>query len=140
MPALTTPFLDPGCLCAGLLPAQPIDMNLSVVPGMTTALERVAVVPDGVEWIMYAHVTPNYRVTWDQEIAVAVDRLGPDAVRPGTFRGYPSMTMDMEKNGRMSRQLVFRAGDRAFWLGVIPADWSDAQSDLDALTSTFQFL
>ncbi|MBY8863563.1 hypothetical protein K7711_44340 [Nocardia sp. CA2R105] len=135
----TTPFMDPACLCAGLMPGR-VDVGVDPQSMAGTHYIKGNLNNDndaaGVE-VRYWRL-PSSRVTLQTIGAEIAQVAGP--VQYGTFRGRPSLTVSARDDSGSVVAIVFINGDRAFKLIGEGRTPEDAQAALDSLTGTFQLL
>ncbi|RMI27718.1 hypothetical protein [Nocardia stercoris] len=135
----TTPFVDPVCLCAGLLPGR-VDMGAE--PGSMIGARYIKGNLNSDNDAAGAEVRywrlPSSRVTLQALGAQVAKDVAP--VQYGTFRGRPSFTVTVEDDSAHVVEIVFIDGDRAFELIGGGETLQDAQGALDELTGSFQLL
>ncbi|RMI27717.1 hypothetical protein EBN03_33145 [Nocardia stercoris] len=134
-----TPFVDPGCLCAGLLPG-PVQMGVEPESQLGTRYIQgnwTASNPDAAAKVRYFALHQRLSIT-DLGAAVEED-LGP--LQYGTYRGHPSFTTQVLDNGGDYTQMTaFIDGPRAVTLTGWGATPEDAAGALATLAGTFQIL
>ncbi|WP_157116589.1 hypothetical protein [Nocardia vaccinii] len=134
-----TPFIDPGCLCAGLLPGQ---VQMGVEPESPLGTRYIqgnwtASNPDAAAKVRYFTLRQRLSIT-DLGAALESD-LGP--LQYGTYRGHPSFTTRVLDNGGDYTQMTAIVdGDRAVTLTGWGASPEDAEGALATLAATFQIL
>jgi hypothetical protein len=133
VPAFDTPFVDPGCLCAGLLPG-PVVMQ----PFRGDHVISSKLGSESGAFVIYGD--PHGETLTDLG-AEAEDASGAP-VQYGTYRGRPSFTaIPYPHDNRLYQaSLVFMDGRRAFVLTGVGTTADDAQAALDVLSSTFQII
>ncbi|RMI27721.1 hypothetical protein [Nocardia stercoris] len=132
VPAFNTPFVDPGCVCAGLLPGPLVMQAFRGDHVISTDLRSRSGA-----FVLYGD---THEALTDIG-ADAEDKAGAP-VQYGTYRGRPSFTtVPFQHDNRLYQAvLVFMDGRRAFVLTGVGETADDAQGALDVLRDTFQII
>ncbi len=134
VPAFNAPFLDPGCLCAGLLPGpvvtQPIDTGGTMILGNPAA--------DSGAGVLYFGLPAGQTLT---NMGANVEKETGVPVRYGSYRGRPSFTTapDVKDEG-VFISTYFIDGNRVIVLVGAGASVTEAQQCLDTLGNTLQII
>ncbi|RMI27719.1 hypothetical protein [Nocardia stercoris] len=141
VPAFAAPFVDPGCLCGGLLPA-PIEVGVDAdqfpvqhyLDGNFSAAN-----PDAAAEVRY-FTAPTGAISILELGDMADDVFG--SVTYGSYRGHPSFTTAVAENdhGVYLQSTVLVAGSRVIILTGSGYSAADAVGSLTTLSNTFLVL